>query len=502
MLRTLYSKLVLVLLGFGAMTAVLSIAVLRFSHETYHLEANQDLNRELALRLVSEIVRLNENPVSHAAVQSVFDRLPLINPDIDVYLLDDAGRVLASSGPPGKVKRNQVDLLPVQRFLDDSADLPTLGDDPSDPVRQQIFSAAPISIGGHTGGYLYLLLRGQNHDTGAAQLKRSYALREGIGVVTAGVLLAGLVSALIISLLTRRLKRLAAVMEKFRQGGFAEQPSLHAEPAPGPADEIDRLGATFNEMADRILTQMQELKQTDAMRRELLVNISHDLRTPLTSLRGHLEILQLKENNLTPEEKGEYLEIAEKESARLSKLVSKLFELAKLDASQVPFSPEPFMLFELVQDIAQKFELAAANKQITLKTDFPEHLPLVVGDIGLIERALENLIENALRYTPEGGTVTIKLIPGEGDVAVQVSDSGRGIAPEDLPKIFDRFYRGEKSRPTSSESAGLGLAIVKRILELHHSSIQVESSPGVGTVFTFRLALAIASDRRATAPVI
>ncbi|MGH7965490.1 MAG: ATP-binding protein [Candidatus Binatia bacterium] len=502
MFRTLYSKLVLVLLGFGAMTAVVSIAVLRFSHETYHLEANQNLNRELALRLVSEIVLSNENPVSQAAVQSVFDRLTLINPDIDVYLLDEAGRVLASSGRSGRVERNKVDLLPVQRFLDDSGELPILGDDPSDQVRKQIFSVAPISIGGHPGGYLYLILRGQHHDSNAAQLKRSYALREGMGVVAAGVLLAGLVSALIISLLTRRLKRLVAVMGKFRQGGFAEQPSPHADPAPGPADEIDHLSITFNEMEDRILTQMQELKQTDAMRRELLVNISHDLRTPLTSLRGHLEILQSKENNLTPEEKGEYLEIAEKESARLSKLVSKLFELAKLDASQAPFYPEPFVLFELVQDIAQKFELAAANKQVTLKTDFPEHLPLVVGDIGLIERALENLIENALRYTPEGGRVTIKLIPGEGHVAVQVSDSGRGIAPEDLPKIFDRFYRGEKSRPASSESAGLGLAIVKRILELHHSSIQVESSPGVGTVFTFTLAVAVASDRRANALVV
>ncbi|HTP96609.1 MAG TPA: HAMP domain-containing sensor histidine kinase, partial [Burkholderiales bacterium] len=207
----------------------------------------------------------------------------------------------------------------------------------------------------------------------------------------------------------------------------------------------------------------------------------------LASLQGYLETLQYKSAQLGAEERRAYLEIALRQSRQLGSLVGKLFELAKLDTREVELLREPFVLEDLVQDVVQEYELAASEKGVGIATVLPPELPLVNGDIGLIERVLKNLIDNALRHTPAGGTITVALAVEPTAVAVSVSDTGSGIAAEDLPRVFDRFYRGEKSRRDCSDSAGLGLAIAKRIVELHEGSISAASTPGVVTTLQFRL---------------
>jgi two-component system OmpR family sensor kinase len=201
----------------------------------------------------------------------------------------------------------------------------------------------------------------------------------------------------------------------------------------------------------------------------------------------------VKGSTLSAEEKSNYLGIALKQSQQLGRLTGKLFELAKFDAGQVKITIEPFVLEDLVQDVTQQFELAAATKQVSLETVLPAEMPLVAADIGMIDRVLKNLIENSLRYTPSGGTIKVTLTPAARHVTVQVSDTGCGIDTEDLPRIFDRFYRGEKNRGDASSNAGLGLAIAKRILELHDSSIAVTSRPGMTTI-SFTLAYAEAEN--------
>ncbi|MBK7485387.1 MAG: hypothetical protein IPI70_04340 [Nitrospira sp.] len=209
---------------------------------------------------------------------------------------------------------------------------------------------------------------------------------------------------------------------------------------------------------------MATLKQTDILRRELVANVSHDLRTPLASLHGYLETLLMKEGTLTREEYRTFLDIALKQSQRLRELVGELFELARLDSREARIQCEQFSLAELVQDVCQKFQLTVANRD-SLKSSFTDDLPFVEADIGLIERALENIINNATRYTPSGGTIAISLSHESGSVMIRISDTGCGIADHDLPYIFDRFYRA--NRQNQPGGAGLGLAITKRILELH-----------------------------------
>ena len=282
--------------------------------------------------------------------------------------------------------------------------------------------------------------------------------------------------------MTRPLRRLAARMQDFRQEDSGD------EPVSTGGDEVRLLERTFDRMARRIDHQMEDIERMALARRELIANVSHDLRTPIASLRGYLDTLALKNGALSKEERDEYLQIAVRQSERLGKLVQELFELTKLDAREIEPKLERFKLAELVQDNVQRFQLRAMEKGVRLRADFDPDLPPVRADIGLMERALENLIDNALRFTPAGGSVSLELREDPNRLEVRVIDTGCGIFADDLPHIFDRHWRSRSGSATVSEGAGLGLAITRRILELHDTGLEISSAPGVGTTASFFLA--------------
>lgn len=257
------------------------------------------------------------------------------------------------------------------------------------------------------------------------------------------------------------------------------------------AAELERLKAA--EGQQRALAEVQVLKnrlqeENVYLRRELIANVSHDLRSPLASLRGYLETLLLKERSLPAAERRHFLEIALRQAEHLQALISELFELARLDFQGYRIDAEPVQLGELARDVTQKLQLAARERNVRLSAAVA-HDGLVRADIGLIERTLTNLLENALAHTPAGGHVELTVQADHAHVVARVSDSGSGIAPQDLPHIFERFYRADKARSLDGKGSGLGLAIVKRILELHDSEIRVDSEPGRGASFWFELPL-------------
>lgn len=506
MFKTLSAKLAAVLLGLLLLLGVLYTWLNLESSRLHLQEVNQELNWTLAEHIVAEKILMEGQQINQQVLEDLFKMLMVINPNIEIYLLDPQGKILACSAPPENLKRKIVNLEPVKKFLQRSQHLPILGDDPRDTGRSKVFSAAviPASTGSNkilsnpqpagnpaTAGYLYVVLGGEQYESAAAMLQGSYILRQSLWVTAVSLLMALLAGVLLFRWLTRRLTTLSEAMETFKRSDFSEPVNYSlavAQTAP-PRDEIDRLGVTFKEMAGRIRQQVQGLQQTDALRRELVANVSHDLRTPLTSLQGYLETLLLKEGQLSPQEQRSYLEIAARQSERLGKLVGELFELAKLDAQVIALNVEQFSLAELVQDVAQRFQLAAQQQGVEVRVEHPPQLPFVHADIGLIERVLANLIENALRYTPSGGRITLALTPGINTVKLAITDTGYGIPPEDLPHIFERFYRVEKTRQAHNGGAGLGLAIAKRILDLHGSTIAVHSVINHGTVFTFELGI-------------
>jgi signal transduction histidine kinase len=239
-------------------------------------------------------------------------------------------------------------------------------------------------------------------------------------------------------------------------------------------------------MAQRIAEQWRTLRRQDQERREIIANVSHDLRTPLTSLHGFLETLAHKQD-LSAAERERYLKTALAQSGKVARLAHELFELARLEHDAVSLEQEPFSLADLVHDVAQELALLAAAKRQRLATDVPPNLPNVVGSVQLIDRALTNLISNAIRHSPDGGAIAIALRSTADGVEVEVLDDGPGIPPDAREALVGPRELGGRRVTT-----GLGLQIVRRILELHGSRIELDhSARGTCIRFTLRAAFPV-----------
>jgi len=238
-------------------------------------------------------------------------------------------------------------------------------------------------------------------------------------------------------------------------------------------------------MADTIVGNMDKMKSVDSLRRELIANVSHDLRTPLAILKGYVETLQMKKDTLSESEKEEYLQITHDNIDKLSKLINQLFEYSKLEAEQVTPVKEPFSITELSHDLVAKFKVLADKKQIELQMENPKENSMVFADVSLVECALQNLIENAIKYTQPNGKVTLSIRRKDKNIEINITDTGTGIPVNEQPFIFDRYKQVNKS--TKKQGYGLGLAIVKKIMELHDTTITVLSKPKEGSSFIFNL---------------
>ena len=487
MLKTLYTRLTLglflLLLAVGLLYTFFSLYSLR----EYNASVNQELHRDLAKDLVADRNLVSEGELDRGALKELFALYMTINPSIEIYLLDLDGTILSYSADPAKIKRKQVSLEPIRRLMNDMDSYPVLGDDPRSHDRQKVFSVTPVPSVENPEGYLYVVLRGEEYDA-AETMARGGQLVElsawALIISLAVVMIAGLA---VFRLLTRRLTLLTRLVEDFEHSDMSRQAlqSTWRGRRPVVRDEIDYLGATFDDMASRIASQIELLTEKDAQRRQLVAQVSHDLRTPLASMQGYIESLKLRRDRLTAEEQDRFLDIALKEGRRLSRLVDELFELAALEAREKQPVPEPFPLAELVHDVVQKHGQEASTRQLELVVDGDPDLPLAYADLAMTERVLDNLIGNAIAYSPSESRIEVVFGQADGLPQVCVHDSGPGIPEEDLPHIFDPFYRGESSG--GSGHAGLGLAIARRIMSLQGGDICVANLSSGGASFCIRL---------------
>lgn len=251
-------------------------------------------------------------------------------------------------------------------------------------------------------------------------------------------------------------------------------------------DEMSALAASFNEMVDRLQSAEQKKAEVETLRRDLIAWVGHDLRTPLTSVRAIVEALA---DGVVEDEaaRQRYLRTAQADIQSLSTLIDDLFELSQIDAGGLRLNLAEGSVGDLISDTVERFSALAAQKGIRLEGSRVEGLGTVRMDEQRIGRVLANLVSNALRHTPAGGQVRIRVEPSPHGPLISVQDSGDGIAPEDLPAVFERFYRGEKSRSRATGGAGLGLAIARGIVEAHGGQIGVENLPGQGARFWFWL---------------
>ncbi len=468
----------LVLFLFGALVLYISVE----SSRNYSIEVNQRLNRNLAQNTISMIRPfISDGMISEEGIGDIMHSMMVINPIVEVYLLNPEGEILQYVAPDKVVKLKRVNLAPVKKFVNDPEHTIIYGDDPREPGEFKTFSAAPVYDGDKLTGYIYIVLASQEFVSASQTVLGSYILGLSIRSVIIIMIISALVGLLAIWFITKKLNPIIEGINEFRAGNLAKRIVVKNE------SELDRIGNVFNDMANTIEKNIQELKGVDNLRRELISNVSHDLRTPVASIQGYAETLLLKKDSLQRADQDKFLEIIYQNCGRLKKMVEDLFELSKLQAQQVKPNPEPFSLAELVYDITNKYRLISQKTGISVNTLISKDLPLVEADISMIERVLQNLIDNAFKFCREGDTINIEIDSKDpSKVEVRVIDSGRGIKEEDLEHVFQRYFKANKD----PQGSGLGLAIVKKIIELHHSTIKVFSQLEKGTTFIFDLPVA------------
>ena len=294
-----------------------------------------------------------------------------------------------------------------------------------------------------------------------------------MGLVAGGVLLVGtaLIAFVVFGPTRRRLREVQAATERLGSGDLAARAPEYG------GDEVAALAASFNQMADELASRARALETADKARRQLLADVSHELMTPLTAMRGYIETLTMPELQIDPPTRQRYMGIVTEETHRLEQIIGDLLDLARLEGGGMTLRHERVDLSSIFNRVAARHERETHARDVRLVTRVDPAAGIVPGDPDRLEQALQNLAANALRHTPDGGTITVIAEAAAGGVRITVRDTGPGIAAEHLPLIFDRFYKGDASRKAAGGS-GLGLSIVKEIVERHGGTIAARNDHG------------------------
>ena len=472
------------LLAYGAFVALLGAAI----SQQHGQETLQRLSHGLAGHIVGhwpEITLADRDQADRAAREALLEMLMVVNPGVQVYLLDADGRVSQYLGEPGMVRQHQVDLGPVRRFLEGGR-LPIRGSDPMDATASRLFSVAmfPPRAGDiRPPGYLYVVLDGSARQSVAALSSIERVFWGAAAVAGLGLLLTLALGAFTFRRLTRPLQALARRIREYQAttvGGSVPK-----------GDEVQALDRAFSDMAERIETDSRREREQMLAHRETLAGVAHDLRTPLTALHGQLEALAAG-TPASADARQQLLTAALGQSDRLRRLSQQLFELAALQSSGQVVHRERFRLDELVNDTVQKFMVSSSAPTVTLSGPMPAAGGLELdGDLHLIERALTNLIDNAMRHAPGAAPVSVSLQCDGAQAHIVVEDSGPGL-PADLLRRLEagRSLRDPPLAHRHGSIGGLGLAIAQRVATLHGGTLRPLPAPGGGTRLCLALPLA------------
>ena len=477
--RTLFGQISLALLLLCVVLGAFQYLVLRSTlnrADDYLLQIQMwDIAREFSNAILAE----EESGADQWKIEGAVRTLAKVNPLVDAYLIRDDGEVLYSfSENDFSPRRKRIGVEPMKLFLQPGATqrAPIYGDDPDTDgkgIDRALFSASAFTYHGQLH-YLYAVIRGQRHLQAYKLYSENLLARYfGVSTLTAFLVVIGFGST-IFYVLSRRVTKTVQIMRAFRDGQYS------VRVAPKANDEIAELGSAFDEMADRIVRSIDELEHRDGLRRELIATVSHDLRGPLANILAHVEQTRTGD---------ETLEVVKRNASQLSTLLSELFELAKLEAREVQPQIERHFLEPLFEDLLISYRPKADEHRVKLRSEGCSPGLEIEADLTMLGRVLSNLIENALRFTHPGGTITLGAQVEAAKVRVSVKDSGEGIDAIELPRIFEKYFQGEDGKGRNMSSCGLGLSIVRRLVELQGSEVSVRSTKDVGTEFFFYLPL-------------
>lgn len=472
--RSLFARLALVYLASMIVMALAAAWVAVGQFDQLGREWLQRNQIDLASHLARQFRQpLAEGPHS-TAMRETAEHIKSINPALSIYVLDTSGRVIGAWGDDRCALGEHISTAPIHALRSNMPMLPISVSLPCDAGRN-VFSAAPIHYGAaDTPGYLFVALERASHLSMARMWQTSSILRSVLIAGIGALVLSAAAGLLLFALLTRRFTRLTRAVQGFADGDHSMRIPVRTD------DEVGRTARAFNDMAAIIEAQVAALRENDRQRRELVANLSHDFRTPLTTLRGYAEKLR-QDASLRSKSELDALLV---NVGRLTRLAEQLSLLSRVDIAEQSLHVEHFSLTELAHDIAGKFRPQAEADGIELLMDCTDSLS-VAADIELIDRALSNLVDNALHATDSGGCVTLSAVATANRVRITVADTGAGIPAEEIGLVTQRFYRIRGARDHGTGS-GLGLAIVAEVCARHDTQLELTSDEH-GTTAAFEL---------------
>lgn len=478
--RSLYWRISALLLSIFVLLGIAYIVLTITLAQKYSDETTQKLHAHVAAHMLKHVKPFSGSKVNEESLTTIMNSMMAVNPNLEVYVLDTEGKILSYVILHKKVGVDKVSIGPIKKFLATHGRELVYGDDPRNPGKLKIFSATEVREDGKLLGYVYMVLASEEYENIALALRESYFLKMGVWTFLLTLVAAFAIGLFALRLLMRSLRETVTTVKEFAKGNMEPRIKINS------SGEFADFSQTINSMADTLVQNMNDLKEVDKLRRDLIANISHDIRTPLSIIHGYIETISMKEDQLTQEKRHEYLGTALRNTERLKRLVDDLFELSKLESRQIKPKLEEFLISDLIADLTNKYHLSVQEKNIKWMTEMSPQSPVALADIALIDRVLQNLLDNAINHCPEHGVIRIETRVEAGKLFISVFNSGKGISPEETSKIFDRYYKSPEGR---SQGTGLGLAIVKNILDIHGSHITVHSEITKGTTFTFDLNL-------------
>ncbi|WP_028773335.1 sensor histidine kinase [Shewanella waksmanii] len=454
-----------------------------FSHSQTHNAqlVQQSLHNELAAHMADINPLLSQGVTSSAALKEAFHDFMLLGPSFEIYTLDLAGNVIAYDAKQEKIKRPQVDTLPLNQFLS-GASLPILGQDPRSNNKDKIFSATELQTpSGEKTGYLYVIIGGELFDNWQSLTNEQQQLTHWASGALVSFIFAILLFVLLVRHFTKPIAKLEHSLRSLNKDGEQALALPLNKRAPR---EITQLTEDINHLLSRIHRQHHDLVNQQQARQEFMLHLSHDLKTPLTSLQGYIDTWLLLPAD---KQNRELIEVAARAGEQLQQLLSQILQLTALENGQINVHKQAVNLQQLLHDLQQQFAPRAQSQKVEL--NFHAEPDLVIhSDPQLLTRVLNNLVDNAIRYTPKGGYININLQQHDNQLWLEVTDNGSGMHKHELSAL--KQLSSNQARLESQHSLpqlGVGLAIVRQLVALLEYDIEIESTPGVGS--TFKLAV-------------
>jgi signal transduction histidine kinase len=476
----LFSRVLLMVFTLITVLCLTFVFISYLSVVHFYQASTQLLNKDVAAHIAKFTSPFDHGELNKQKADSVFYQAMVVSPSVEVYFLDTTGRVIYFHGARNDVREQVISMESIREYLNHKGQIYIKGPDPRDPSDPKIFSAATVQSSSGIIGYIYVILGSTEYRSVTNLIFKSHAAGLLLEIFLFILLATIVMTLLYLNRLERNFRKLIVVLRKFESG------DLSARFQEKDKNELTPVTQAFNKMSGMLVDHIEKLKRAELERKDFTTNISHDLRTPLAIARGYAETLSLSlDKDRTGHSKNsDYAKLIISNIQTVEHMVQQLLDLSKMESAGMIIQKQPFVFSEIVLEFIHSLSLTVQGKKTEIKCVDCENAAWIYADIHMMERVVQNLLTNALKFTPENGQISIQLKNEQNDLVFEISNQGNPMPDSLLAWLNENKPDASATRP---HSHGLGLVIVKTILQLHSFQMEAAFTAGVGNRISFRM---------------